>query len=980
MAATASTGAGGATGADANPAPAVQAALQALYQSTDNQARRTADQWLRDFQKTPQAWQTANELLLAMDQPVEARLFAAQTFRSKVVYDLDQVPKASLPSLRDTLLNALEAYGAGPRVLQTQVALALSALALQMTDWQRPVPAVIERFGNNPAMVPALLELLSVLPEEIVTNHRIPVDEITYHQRVTEVLTAHVDDVLKLLSLYATAKGVTSQIQNGVFNCLASWLKSGEISISTFAGTPLFDLCFQALASDELFDVAIDCICDLIHETQEVHENMGVIEQIVPRLAPLREALTQAIADEDDDKVRGLCRVLVQAGESYHVLILQHQDIFLPIIEAIAICASYNNLDIVQITFRFWYLLASPLSKARREDPNLQSFFAVYERLLDTITGHLRFPPDDSPLTGQEYDDFKSFRHHMGDTLKDCCAVLGPQECLSRALSMMQAAMATASGETFQWQAVEAPLFSMRAMGSRADPSDDTVIPLIMDIIPTLPAHPKLQYAALLVVSRYTEWVNRHPERIPAVLTYVSSGLSATDADVAAAAAQALNYLCQDCSQHLLPFLPQLYEFFGTIDEQLGPDDLIAISEAVAHIITGLKSTAEAVEPMQRFTHPILTKLEAAASTALERDQLRKVADRLEQLEKFLGVIGSRYWADFNAAECAQTCSASYAIVDAILERYGQHYFISERVAGLLRRSLIFWGDLIIPTLPAILARLSASFEQTGFGGYIWIVGKIIDGFSRKADQSLAAAMQKAFEQVSHKVTSVVAAVGPEREQDVVEDFVHTCAAVAGNCPKVLYLSPVFPDAFRIALAALTLNRPEIVDTALTFIREIVGHDALSMVPNNSAPGTPLTPVYPGAASGLLVGAVASETSPQELIAFANNIRSVIQSQGFELCSLILNGLVSHFSSDCLPLVVSVIRVLSSLFPAEMSAWIPAATEAITSRSISTVERQNFAQAYTSALAGQNLDQIKPAITSLFSAARRAQDRARANR
>ncbi|KAK0549283.1 Nuclear import receptor [Tilletia horrida] len=958
-----------------NPAQAVQAALTALYQASDNEARRQADLWLRDFQKTPEAWQVANELLLAQDQPLEGRLFAAQTFRSKVVYDLNQVPSASIPSLRDTLLDALQAYGSGPRVLQTQISLALSALALQMSDWANVIPSIVERFGSDPVLVPALLEFLTILPEEVVNNHRIPVDEYVYHQRVTELLSVHVDDVVKVLSMYALAKGVTSQIQNGVFHCLSSWLKSGELSVKTLSKSPLFDLCFQALGSDELFDVATDCICDIIHETQEVHENMDIIEQIVPRLGPLHGALQKAIADEDDDQVRGICRILAQAGESYHVLVLQHRDTFLPLVEAIATCAGYQNLDIVQITFRFWYLLASPLSKSRREDPSLQAFFNIYERLLDTVTQHLRFPLDMSELTGQEYDDFKSFRHHMGDTLKDCCAVLGPQECLTRALNTMQAAMATAGPDgSIQWQAVEAPLFSMRAMGSRADPSDDTVIPRIMDLVPTLPPHPKLQYAALLVVSRYTEWIDRHPDRIPTILTYVSGGLSEKDPDVAAAAAQALNYLCQDCSKHLVPFLPQLYDFFGTIDEQLGPDDLVAISVAIGHIISGIQSTSEAIEPMQRFTHPILSKLEVAATTPLTRDQLRKVADRIEQLENFLDVLGSRFWTDF-PVECAQTCSASYAIIDGILDRYGNEYFISERVAGLLRRALLFWGDMLIPTVPGMLTRLAAGFEQTGFGGYVWIIGKTIDQFARKADPTLNEAMKAAFERVSQKVGSMVAAAGAERQQDVVEDYVHTCAAVAGNCPKLLYLSPVFPEAFRIALSALTVLRPELVDTALTFIREVVGHDALSIVPNNSLPGTPLTLVYAGAPGTTDEPGSSLEATPQQLAMFANNIRSVIQEQGLQLCTLTLNGLTSDFGDNCLPLAVSVIRVLSSLFPAEMMAWIPTATATLPARSVSATEQQQFVQQYQSAMAGQNIDQIKPILNTLFYAARKAQDR-----
>ena len=69
----------------------VLAALQALYHNPDAQAKQQANQALLQFQKTPQAWSTANTLLLAQDVPLESRLFSAQTFRSKVTFDLEQL-------------------------------------------------------------------------------------------------------------------------------------------------------------------------------------------------------------------------------------------------------------------------------------------------------------------------------------------------------------------------------------------------------------------------------------------------------------------------------------------------------------------------------------------------------------------------------------------------------------------------------------------------------------------------------------------------------------------------------------------------------------------------------------------------------------------------------------------------------------------------------------------------------------------------
>lgn len=93
----------------------------------------------------------------------------------QTTFDLDQVPLSARSQLRDTLIHALAQYSSGPRVIQTQICLSLSGLALQMLDWDNVVPSMIERFGSDPATVGALLEFLTVLPEEVTTNHRIPI-------------------------------------------------------------------------------------------------------------------------------------------------------------------------------------------------------------------------------------------------------------------------------------------------------------------------------------------------------------------------------------------------------------------------------------------------------------------------------------------------------------------------------------------------------------------------------------------------------------------------------------------------------------------------------------------------------------------------------------------------------------------------------------------------------------------------------------
>lgn len=268
---------------------------------------------------------------------------------------------------------------------------------------------------------------------------------------------------------------------------------------------------------------------------------MTVIERIVVHLLELRPAVPAA--HDDAEKMRGYCRVFTEAGETYRLLILTHPETFFPIVETIAECAAYPDLDVVQITFNFWYRLAQSVKK-RPSVPT--QFQELYKGLLDVMIGHLHFPSDGETMNAQERDDFRAFRHVMGDTLKDCCYVLGSAACLKAAYDKVALAVSQASPN---WQEIEAPLFSMRSMGAEVNPNDNEVVPLIMDMIPKLPSHPQVRYAATLVICRYTEWVDLHPQYIEYQLAYISTGFESPDSQVSAAAGQAMKYLCKDCKR-----------------------------------------------------------------------------------------------------------------------------------------------------------------------------------------------------------------------------------------------------------------------------------------------------------------------------------------------------------------------------------------------------------------------------------------------
>lgn len=92
-----------------------------------------------------------------------------------MTYDLTEMAPEDLISLRDTLLAAFQRYHAGPRTILVQLCLALSGLALQLPAWKDPVQDMITNFGQNPVTVSALLQFLTILPEELTTNTKIPI-------------------------------------------------------------------------------------------------------------------------------------------------------------------------------------------------------------------------------------------------------------------------------------------------------------------------------------------------------------------------------------------------------------------------------------------------------------------------------------------------------------------------------------------------------------------------------------------------------------------------------------------------------------------------------------------------------------------------------------------------------------------------------------------------------------------------------------
>ncbi|KIY71002.1 ARM repeat-containing protein [Cylindrobasidium torrendii FP15055 ss-10] len=911
----------------------VLSALDVFSTTVDKSSLDNANSWLQEFQHSTEAWSTSNVLLMSAEAPQAAKLFAAQTFRSKVMHDLGQVDPSNLAHLQQTLLSALRQHQAGPRSLIVQLSLALIGLALQYTQWEAPVQDMINTFGKDPVTVPALLQFLTLLPEELMNATRYPLTDDDITAREEALLSANAAQVMELLSMYLQAPGVTSEIQEQVFYCLRSWLLAGEVDVSALAASPLFAYMFEALASDQLFDAAVGTICDLIHETQEIEVNMGVIEMIVPRVIALRPRLT---ADQDDvEKMRGYARIFNQAGTTYIKLVVAHNEAFFPIVEAIGECSAYHDLDVVPITFEFWMNLAS-FFKRNRDVPPV--FINAYQTLVGVMIKHLHFPSDDSPLSGQDADDFRSFRHVMGDTLKDCCVVLGTDTCLMLAYNIISQGL---SRPAATWQEVEAPLFALRSMGGEVKPNQDGAVLKIMDIIPALPEHPRVRYAALMIISRYTEWIDKHPQFLPFLLEYISKGFESTDYEVSGAAGQALKYVCQDCRKHLTDFLPTLHVFLNSpAGKGLHPLDQGLVYEAIAFVISAMPM-ASAAESLRLFAMDIFGKLhEVTNATAVSKEEMKSACVGLENLEFMLTIIRS-FGEDLPPA-CQNSIAQTWSIFDAFLTKYGSDYEVAERVTRVLRCGITFYGQNARPMALAVVTKLMQLYEAHRFSSYLWICGKAIDEYGYGADDALKVLTMNIYQRSTQIVVQTLHDKEAMKIPDVLEDYVHLAKVIMDRIPDVFFTAPTFEHCFKACVPILGLSF-QISEFALDVFRDILADAADSQLVH--LPQRPL-------------------------------VRAAFQQSGLDLLKAVLVGLIGdYWAEEKTSTVVSIVRSSLQMFPNEVIEALPTVLQDVSNAKAPVQSKNQFVVDMTKIATAGEFDKVRYAVYTLRRSTRKARDR-----
>lgn len=406
---------------------------------------------------------------------------------------------------------------------------------------------------------------------------------------------------------------------------ITSWLR--EIPVADVVNSPLLDVAFNALNTDQSFEAATDCLCAIFKETRDVDEYMRPIQTLLPRVIALRPRIAQAAQEEDAELFKGITRIFAEAGEAWVVLIAREPSSFRPLVEAVLECAARDiDRDAIALTFVFWYELKLYLILEIYIQARVQ-YVDIYSKLVDVMLKRLEYPSPEGSTSldlfegdREAEEKFRGFRHHMGDVLKDCCEIMGVTECLSKVLECMKSWMTSYAGQATatdvpHWQELEAPLFSMRAMGRMVDKEENIVLPQIMPLIVQMPHHEKLRFASIMVLGRYTEWTSNHPEFLGAQFTYIVSSFATDSKEIVRAAAMSMKFFCTDCKHLLSDQVVQLQQFYDQTLDKLPGISQEELTEGVASVVA-VQPPSQIFQLMKLYCDPLMNRLMVLANQA----------------------------------------------------------------------------------------------------------------------------------------------------------------------------------------------------------------------------------------------------------------------------------------------------------------------------------------------------------------------------
>jgi transportin-3 len=736
---------------------------QSTSQSGDFWTRQVADRYLVRFQSTSIAWMVCDRLLSNPAPPV--RFFASQTLHNKCQCDVQQLPSDSLPSLRDSLMQHLKQADNGP--YKTQLGLAIAALAVQM-NWT----TVIQDLASSPEHG---LIICQVLPEEC-SSSRLILEDDTLRYMMEDALLSNAKQVLAYPS----------------FELWFTWIRYLPLPAELLVEANIVPACLAALHQAQN-EVAVDVLVELIRlYPSHVPRNQVLVHSILPLVMQL--PLEQALLGDDEDVQRAFCRIFTELGESYLSILLEQDG--QAILTKVTQCTSIADNSISGMTHNFWYRFVMELEQMddyRKRQDQVDHYTPHLLQLLDVCLVHLEYPQDEE-ISDDLIDDFHRERFYLGETMEDCCRLMGGNMVLERIGMRL-------SSSHSNWKSVEACLYAMQPLAKYIPHDENEFMPQCFALLQQLPTDIEpLRFTVSIFVGKYAQWLASHREHLTPLLPYLAEGLSVPKCSNAAAVA--IKNLCEQ-----IPLGDSVLTLYNQVGGKIELNNELEILEGLCKGI----AENQVATYLPQIVQPIGARLqEALQANSSSSKEIFGEIDRLTVAMRFLKMP---------PATLMEMLHTSWQLLEAAGQKHSSEALMAEKLCRLHKHALRTCGvQFYTPMLPNLMTMIVQFFDLSHQAPYLYLASIVVTEYPRHPEliNMMKAMCTTAF---SFLTSSEVMTSHP----DVVEELFYCMGRMIKHCPEPLVnTGDLLSSLVRCALVGIELDHRDANRGTLNFLQHLV--------------------------------------------------------------------------------------------------------------------------------------------------------------
>mmetsp|Transcript_807 Transcript_807/g.1857 ORF Transcript_807/g.1857 Transcript_807/m.1857 type:complete len:988 (+) Transcript_807:135-3098(+) len=851
-------------------------ACEAMLSSKDPERQREADKWIIEFQKKPEAWAVVDTILSQPDEvvSVEVQFLAAKTFHSKLKYDfMDQVARSSRAELREKLLQHLTRHFGDrkrKRVVTTQLALALAALAIQMEEWENPIMDLASRLGSQggtdgtavPESSLCLIEILQVIPEELQARVFLisPERSSGLNMEMYGCSTA----VLQFLTSCAASAMNDPFVEMKILDCLQVWISKVEIPGEVLASSNLVNRAFQIIEEGtELLDSAARVIVEMLYMYTDFRSDgaVAVMSTIAPKIFALAQLYSRAAQEDDDEMCTNLVKIFSHTARAYLPEILKRppggaEDQEIEKLLQLALAGPRHSS--MEVAMDSWYSWEKVIRCMNRRHGNEGTEFEVRRTLLTPYIHelvqcgfrHLELPddfPNATQATSRDFnDEIIANREDIEALIDHCDSLLGHSVVLTLIKSQLDQALdALRNQQGRSWQRIEALVNAAVPIAHRFTmASSDSAAPVVLDYIVQVCLNVPTESVLLreticCFFGRYAHFLQYNPQKIEAVINFELETIMNMP-NLSKTVAEAVRHIADVCCGELMFAALKLFNVAFTSDVDIPNVYRLDLLEAVALIIQH-KPYEETLEAMKHVTGPAIQLLRYnAAIIEAQRNQQAGTA-QLNESDIALAVNTIELFIRFgwrgdnsnrNQHPGAVIFAEAWPSLRVITEGMCKSNKVVECLSGLYKWCIREFEDDFKPYLADFMTLMVRCFQESALSPFIYAAGIATARFGSKDRSHI-----NDYLAVLAELTRIVFQILTNQEAldanpDIVEDFFITMDRNVGAMPEEVIQSSFFPSVFACGAAGVLTPHREAARSLLLFLDVAIDH----AVPNPKYP------------------------------------------------------------------------------------------------------------------------------------------------